>query len=111
MVSRRRLPLKLPAPTPPELGQDIMTSAIAKMTPAQRAIYEANAPKATQTPRSVRKLSVQTVPPSARRLRVAKHPTMRAERDEALVSRRNAQIEAIKKAYGGTVPNTAPPAR
>jgi hypothetical protein len=81
-----------------------MGSALTRMTPAQRAIYQANAPKISRPARSPVKLSVQTVPPSTIRRAPGRRPVVRAVRDEALVARRNAQIEAIRKAYGGTLP-------
>jgi hypothetical protein len=103
-VMTRRQVRKIPERTPPELGEDLMGAALTKMTPAQRTIYQANAPKISRPAGSPVKLSIQTVPPSTARLARGRHPVIRAVRDEALVSRRNAQIEAIKKAYGGTLP-------
>jgi hypothetical protein len=102
--------VKPPERTPPERGEDLMGSALAKMTPAQRAIYDPNAPKKTRPGGSVVKLAVKVVPPSTRNIQ-GRHPVVSAARDQALVSRRNAQIEAIRKAYGGTLPTGTPPAR
>jgi hypothetical protein len=74
------------------------------MTPAQRAIYVANAPKVVRTPRPGLKMAVRTVPPATIRRVEGRHPTISAVRNESLVTRRNAEIEAVKKAYGGTLP-------
>lgn len=104
----RRLPVKPPLPTPPEKAEGTIAAMIAKMNPQQRAIYEASLPKLIKSTVASRKLSIQTVPPSAVKLYSGKHPTMKAFRDDALVSRRNAQIEAIRKAYGGKLPISPP---
>jgi hypothetical protein len=107
----RRVVRPLPAPSPSDPGENMMPAALAKMTPAQRAIYNANAPQITFPAGTVSRLSLQTVPPSSIRRAAGRHPVIQAVRDEALVSRRNAQIDAIKKAYGGTLPTpgvTAP---
>lgn len=104
VLSARRIVRPVPVRTPPEAGESIIGSALGRMTPAQRAIYAANAPKTNRTARPGRKLNVQTVPPSEIRRARTGHPTIRAVRDEALVARKNAQIEALKKAYGGTFP-------
>jgi hypothetical protein len=102
----------VPPRSPSELGENLMPRALAKMTPAQRAIYDANAPKMTPFAGTVSKLSLRPVPPSTNRRPAGRHPVIRAVRDEALISRRNAQIDAIKKAYGGTLPtNGISPAR
>ena len=104
----RRLPVKQPLQTPPEQAEGTIAAMIAKMSPPQRAIYEASLPKLTKSAVSSQKLSIQTIPPSAVKLYSGRHPTMKAVRDDALVSRRNAQIEAIRKAYGGKLPISAP---
>ena len=104
-ISRRAL-ARVPARTPPERGQEVMDSAVAKMTPAQRAIYQASLPKASRAAQPLSNLTLQIVEPSQMVLRrkTNRHPVVHHVRDEALVALRNARIEAVKKAYGGTIP-------
>jgi hypothetical protein len=102
----RRVLQPVPSRSPSDPGEHLMPTALARMTPAQRAIYDANAPKKSSPAGTVSKLSLQVVAPTISRRSAGRHPVVRAVRDEALVSRRNAQIEAIKKAYGGTLPRT-----
>lgn len=101
----RRVPVTMPVRTPPERGEEVINSAVAKMTPAQRTIYQANLPKVTRPVRPIANLTVQVVAPSNRTIRrKTQRPVVHAVRDEALVSNRNAHIQAVSKAYGGAIP-------
>lgn len=102
-VITRRLPTSPPVRTPPERGEGIIDSAVAKMTPAQRATYQANLPQLNRPVSPVVTLTMQVVPPPTIRRRKGR-PVVHTARDEALVSRRNATIQAVSKAYGGTIP-------
>lgn len=104
VLTARRVVRQVPVRTPTENVETILNSARSKMTPAQRAIYVANAPKVVRTPRPGLKMAVRTVPPATIRRVEGRHPTISAVRNESLVTRRNAEIEAVKKAYGGTLP-------
>ncbi len=95
---------RVPVRTPPEAGEGIILSAINNMTPAQRSVYSANTPKPSRVPRPVLKVEVQVVPPPAIKRVDTRHPTVGSVRDEAGVSRRNGAIDALTKAYGGTLP-------
>jgi len=100
----RRVPGRIPIATPSELGEEVINSAIAKMTPAQRAVYQANLPKVNRPVIPISSLTAQVVGPSAPRPAGNRHAVVHTVRDEALVSQRNAYVEAVKKAYGGTLP-------
>ena len=95
---------KIPVRTPPEAGEDIIRSALERMTPVQRSIYAANAPKLTRIPRPVLKSEVKIVAPSTIKRVQGRKPTIGAVRDQTLITRRNAAIDALTKAYGGTLP-------
>lgn len=105
VLTARRLVRQPPVRTPTENVETILNSARSKMTPAQRAVYLANAPKIARTP----KMAVRTVQPSPTRRVEERHPTISAVRNESLVSHRNAEIEAVKKAYGYTSDEVAAP--
>jgi hypothetical protein len=101
-----------PPANPPERAEALKNSFVTNMNAAQRQIYNANTPKrVVQARRPVTKLTIHTGAASAvsnttriRRLVPGRHPTVTSVRDAALVQRRNAEVEAIRKAYGGTVP-------
>jgi len=114
---RRVLISRRPPASPPDKGEMLKNSLVTRMNPAQRQIYDANSPKRAEAPRrAVTKVTIHTgaaavVSTSSReaagrirRVAAGRHPTVTAVRDAALVQRRNAEIEAIRKAYGGTIP-------
>ena len=111
LISRR------PPASPPDKAEVLKNGLVTRMNASQRQIYNANSPKRTPGPRRpVTRLTihtgaaavVSTSSPAAaariRRLAPRRHPTVTAVHDAVLVQRRNAEIEAIRKAYGGTIP-------
>jgi hypothetical protein len=111
----RRLPLSPPGKaetivhglplTSPDKAETIVRDLVARMTPEQRQVYQANLPSRPRAHREVRKVTMHTGPSlGMRRLLAGRHPRVTAIRDIALVQRRNAGIEAIRKAYGGKIP-------
>jgi len=114
---RRVLISRRPPASPPDKGEMVKNSLVAGMNPAQRQIYNASSPKRAEAARRpVTRVAVRTgaaavvstaspeVRGRIRRLAAGRRPTVRTVRDTALVERRNAEMEAIRKAYGGTIP-------
>ncbi len=84
-------------------SESFIVDAVAGLTPAQRAVYTANAPKETRAAKKpVVAVNWQTGPPPAR-LTTRERPRVRSAPDAAGTAFKNAQIEALKKA-GGKVP-------
>jgi hypothetical protein len=113
----RILSSRRPPANPPEKAEMLKNSLVTRMNAAQRKIYIANAPKRPEHPR--RPVTIVTIHTGAaaavstspatpailiRRPPAGRHPTITTVRDPALVQWRNAEIEAIRKAYGGTIP-------
>ena len=91
-------------------AESLIEDALAGLTPAQRAIYTANAPKKTRAAaRPVVAVRWQAGPPPAK-FPVNQHPQVRSAHDAASAAHKNAQIEALKKA-GGKVPVPPAPVR
>jgi hypothetical protein len=113
---QRILNSRRPAPNPPDKAEALKNSLVSRMTPAQRQIYSTNSPKIAAGPRRpASKVAIHTGAASAitmspgtaariRRVAPGRRPTITAVRDAADVQRKNAEIEAIRKAYGGTIP-------
>lgn len=95
---------RVPVRTPPEAAEEIILSAINKMTPAQRLVYSANARKPTRIPRPVLNVEVKVLPPSTIKRVETRHPTISAARDQTLIMQRNGAMDALTKAYGGSLP-------
>jgi hypothetical protein len=95
-------------PGEPERAESFVSGAVSKLTPAQRAAFLAAAPKKTRKPGPSFKLQATVGTPPVK-LNAAQHPTIRAVADPALVANKTGQVEALQKAYGGTIPGT--PAR
>ncbi|PYX30482.1 MAG: hypothetical protein DMG80_12150 [Acidobacteria bacterium] len=88
---------------PAAAPESLIDEELAGLTPAQRAIYTANAPAKTRAPeKPVVKMRWQPGPPPDK-VRVNQHPQVRSAPDATAAAHKNAQIEALKKA-GGKVP-------
>ena len=76
----------------------------AGLTPAQRAIYDTNllATKRVQGPKSPVRL--ESRPPMPMNAKSTRHPQVSAVPDAAFTAQKEAQINALKKAFGGTLP-------
>lgn len=88
---------------PSELTESFIVDSVAQLTPAQRAVYLANAPKKPQAAhKPVKPVRWQTGPPPVK-VQPNQHPQLRSAPDTAEAARKDAQIEALRKA-GGKVP-------
>jgi hypothetical protein len=103
-ASARMSARRVPVATPPELGETIVSSAIEKMTATQRSVYKANTPQWTRTSHPILRSDGRLVPPTQLKRVQGRRPTISAVRNQALVAHRNAAIDALTKAYGGTLP-------
>jgi hypothetical protein len=93
--------------TPPEAAEAYVDNAVGRLNPAQRAIYDGAAPKKVRAPaKPVTAVQAKTGPPV--KIAANLHPQVRAAADSKLVAQKDGQIAALKKAFGGTIPNATP---
>jgi hypothetical protein len=87
-------------PDPP--AEAYVGNAVTRLTAEQRAAYLSNVPKVSRVAKRGFSLRTETAAPV--KIGAGKHPQIRAVPDPKLVAKKNAQIEALKKAYGGAIP-------
>jgi hypothetical protein len=87
---------------PPDPAEAFVGNAVTRLTVPQRATYLANLPKIDRVRQQGFTLRTQVIAPLT--IGVGKHPQIRTVPDPKQVARKNAQVEALRKAYGGVIP-------
>ena len=87
-----------------------LSSAVSRLSPAQRAVYLNALPHKTAPVRIKHHLSARTVAlrGQTRSRRILLRPRIRSAPDPEHVALINAKVEALRKAYGGVIPGLPP---
>jgi hypothetical protein len=99
-LSAARIAAAARAPQP-DVAEAFVTRATSSLSPAQRTTFQASLPTRTRAAHTGVRVPVKATP---RMVRLAGRPTIRSVHDAKLVALKDAQIAALRKAYGGTIP-------
>jgi hypothetical protein len=85
-------------------AENYVAALTAGLTPAQRAIYDANLPSTKRVPGPKSAVKLESRPPLPIKAKSNRQAKVSAVPDSALTSKKEAQMNVLKKAYGGTLP-------